>query len=364
MAKNIPKTHNLSYINPVGLIIVSIRIEVERIMKIAFFDTHQFEMELFLKESQRYGFHIDFHQTRLNSKTAALANGAEIVCCFVNDRIDAATIEQLEKVGVKLIALRCAGYNNVDLAAAKKHQIKVVRVPEYSPHAVAEHAVGLILTLNRKIHRAFNRVREANFNLDGLVGFDMYNKTVGVIGTGRIGKVFAEIMKGFSCEVIVADPSPDVQWAKSKNIKIDSLENLLMKSDVISLHCPLNPTTFHLINEQRLKIMKDGVMLINTGRGALIDAKAVIEGLKSGKIGSAGLDVYEEEENYFFKDLSNTVLKDDVLARFLTFPNVIITSHQAFLTHEALLQITKVTLQNIDEFAKGQALKNSVTTTN
>ena len=331
-------------------------------MKVVFFDTHKFEIEVVKKQNSTSQFDLQFLEPRLNLSTVSLAAGAQAICCFVNDHIDEAVCKKLSEMGVGLIALRCAGYNNVDLAAAAKYNIKVTRVPEYSPHAVAEHAVGLALCLNRKLHRAYYRIHELNFSLDGLVGFDFHKKTVGVIGTGKIGKVFAQIMSGFGCEVLLLDKFPDLAFAQKIGARYVDLQNLLKSSDLISLHCPLNKETHHLISEKNINQMKDGVMIINTGRGALIDTKALIEGLKNRKIGSAGLDVYEEEEQVFFKDLSESVLSDDLLARLLTFPNVMITSHQAFLTKEALHNIAETTFNNLQAFNAKTKLPNEVET--
>ncbi|MEK6555199.1 MAG: 2-hydroxyacid dehydrogenase, partial [Bdellovibrionota bacterium] len=302
---------------------------------------------------------ITFFETPLTDQTANLASGYACVCAFVNDRLDEKTLQALSAGGTQLIALRSAGFNHVDLAAAQTLGLRVVRVPEYSPHAVAEHAVALILSLNRKIHRAYSRVREGNFSLDGLVGFDLYKKTVGVIGTGRIGSVMAKILRGFECQVIAHDI---VQNPKLLEMGVEyvDLDQLLRRSEIISLHVPLTPQTRYLVNERTLALTQPGVMLINTGRGALIDTRALIKYLKSGHIGYAGLDVYEEEEGLFFEDLSEQILQDDKLARLLTFPNVLLTSHQAFLTKEALGNIAQVTLKNISEFEDGSDLKNEV----
>lgn len=321
-------------------------------MKIAFFDTHQFEKDIFLKVSEKFDFHIEFLDTRLTNKTASVAEGSEIVCSFVNDKINEECIKILKAVGVKLIVLRSAGFNHVDLVAAQRNGLIVARVPGYSPYAVAEFAVGLLQTLNRKIHRAFSRVRELNFSLDGLVGFDLHGKTVGVIGTGKIGRIFAQIMTAFGCHVLVTDLQKDAELEKNPNITYTNLQDLYRKSDIISLHVPLTAQTQHIINHDAISEMKQGVFIINTGRGALIDAKALIDGLKSEKIGGAALDVYEEEEEIFFCNLSDKILKDDILARLLTFPNVLITSHQAFLTKEALTNIAQTTLESADEFKK------------
>lgn len=320
-------------------------------MKVAFFDAHNFERTIFLEvlEKLSLDLELDFIETRLTENSLRLAEGYEVVCAFVNDKLTQAVISHLASKGLKLVALRSAGYNQVDLEACKKFGVKVVRVPAYSPHAVAEHALALILTLNRKLHRAYNRVRELNFSLEGLVGFDLYKKTVGVMGTGKIGQAFAEAMLGLGCKVLAYDPFENPEL-KNK-VSYVSKETLYQESDIISLHVPLNADTRHIINEQAICMMKTGVMLINTGRGALLDARALIEALKEGKIGSAGLDVYEEEEGIFFFDLSAQVLQDDVLARLLSFPNVLITSHQAFLTKEALQNIAETTLKNIAEYA-------------
>lgn len=331
----------------------------ESFVKVAFFDTHGFERAIFQKANERSHHDLVFFETRLTEQTANLASGYLCVCAFVNDRLDKKALQTLAAGGTRLIALRSAGFNQVDLASAQSLGIRVVRVPEYSPHAVAEHAVALILSLNRKIHRAYNRVREGNFSLNGLVGFDLNKKTVGVIGTGRIGTVMAKILSGFGCQVIAHD---FVQNPKLIEIGVQyvALDEILRNSDIISLHVPLTPQTRHLIDEQALALTKPGIMLINTGRGALIDTGALIKSLKSGHIGSAGLDVYEEEEGLFFEDLSGQILQDDKLARLLTFPNVLLTSHQAFLTEEALRNIAEVTLQNISDFENGNALKNEV----
>lgn len=326
-------------------------------MKILVFDIHAFERPLFEAINRSYRHEITCLEVRLSNETAKLAKGFPAVCAFANDILDAPVLAQLKEGGTKLIALRAAGFNNVDLKAARKFDIKIVRVPAYSPHAVAEHAVALILALNRKITRASARVHDLNFSLDGLVGFDLYNKTVGVIGTGRIGSTFASIMRGFGCRILAYDPMPNRDLPQVAYV---SLDELLNQSDVISLHVPLTPETQHMINAAAFAKMKKGVILINTGRGALIYTKDLIVALKSGQIGGAGLDVYEEEENIFFHDLSGQVLQDDQLARLLSFPNVLITAHQAFLTTEALTNITTTTLQNIADFEAGRPLVNEV----
>lgn len=326
-------------------------------MKIAFFSTKPYDKEFFEKHNQTH--ELTFYEVALSETSVRLAEGFDGICVFVNDKVNASIIEKLAKLGIKLIALRCAGFNNVDLEAAKNANLTVVRVPAYSPHAVAEHAVALIMTLNRKTHKAYNRVREGNFSLEKLSGFDLYQKTVGVIGTGKIGEAFARIMQGFGCKVIAYDVFPN-QSLIDFGVKYVSLDEVLQQSDIISLHCPLTDKTLHLINETSIAQMKTGAMLINTSRGALVDTQAAIEGLKSKKIGYLGLDVYEQESNIFFNDLSEEILVDDTLARLMTFPNVLITSHQGFLTEEALTQIAVITLNNITSFEQGQKSGNEV----
>ncbi len=330
-------------------------------MKIAFFDTHRFDREAFEESNRSFGHELVFFETRLTAQTAKLALGCDVVCSFVNDHLDQAALAILKQINIQLITLRCAGFNHVDLAAAAKLGLPVVRVPEYSPHAVAEHATALILSLNRKIHHAYVRVREQNFSLEGFVGFDLYGKTVGIIGTGRIGTVMAKIMTGFGCRVLLNDIKQDPNLLQANNMTYVDLKTLYNQSDIISLHLPLTKETKHMIDAQAFQQMKAGVMIINTSRGALIDTKALIQSLKNRHIGSAGLDVYEEEGGVFFSDLSNTILNDDVLARLMTFPNVLITSHQGFLTHEALNNIAKVTLQNISNLEHSKPLDNLVT---
>ncbi len=326
-------------------------------MKIAFFSTKPYDKDFFEKYNQSH--ELIFYDVALSETSVRLAEGFDAICVFVNDKVNAPIIEQLAKLGIKLIALRCAGFNNVDLEAAKKANISIVRVPAYSPHAVAEHAIALIMTLNRKTHKAYNRVREGNFSLEKLIGFDLYQKTVGVIGTGKIGEVFARIMQGFGCKVVAYDVFPSQDLIDS-GVKYATLNEVLQQSDIISLHCPLTDKTLHLINETSLAQMKTGVMLINTSRGALIDTQAVVEALKNKKLGYLGLDVYEQESNIFFNDLSEEILVDDTLARLMTFPNVLITSHQGFLTDEALTQIAIITLDNITAFEQGQKSGNEV----
>ncbi|MGZ3773898.1 MAG: 2-hydroxyacid dehydrogenase [Pseudobdellovibrionaceae bacterium] len=329
-------------------------------MRIAFFDTHGFDKDFFNTENASTFHHeITYFEARLTEETVNLAEGYPCICAFVNDRMNRNIIRRLAEGGTKLIALRSAGFNNVDLAAAREYGMVVVRVPEYSPYAVAEHAVALILTLNRKIHRAYNRVRESNFSLNGLVGFDLYQKTVGIAGTGKIGSVLAKIMTGFGCEVLAYDRKKNIELENMGVVYVE-LDELFKKSDIISLHVPLTSETKHLINKDAISLMKPGVMLINTGRGALIDTPALIQSLKTGQIGYAGLDVYEEEEGIFFEDHSNHILQDDVLARLLTFPNCLLTSHQAFLTNEALKNIAATTLTNISNYENGKKTTNEV----
>ncbi|MCL2689477.1 MAG: 2-hydroxyacid dehydrogenase [Chitinispirillia bacterium] len=317
-----------------------------KIVKIAFFDTKPYDQEFFEKINKDYGFQIGFFPARLTLETAPLAAGYETVCVFVNDMVTAQIIDKLYETGVRHIALRSAGYNNVDLGGAYG-KIHVTRVPAYSPYAVAEHAVALMLTLNRKTHRAFIRTRENNFSINGLMGFDMYNKTVGIVGTGRIGQITAEILKGFGMKILVYDIYPNKEFAQKFGVEYVTIDELFSKSDIISLHCPLTPQNIYMIDSSSIAKMRDGVMIINTGRGKLINTKDLINGLKSRKIGSAGLDVYEEEGDYFFEDFSAEAISDDVLARLTTFPNVLITSHQAFFTKEALTNIAQTTLENI-----------------
>lgn len=329
-------------------------------MDVAFFDCHQFEREFFESANRAFGHAITYFEPRLTLQTARLAAGFSSVCCFVNDKLDRDTLHALRDDGCGLIALRAAGTNNVDVEEAAHLGLKVVRVPAYSPHAVAEHAVALLLCLDRKLHKAYGRVRELNFSLNGLVGFDLYQKTVGVIGTGKIGSVFARIMAGFGCTVLANDLVIDPELAKDPRIRYATLEEIYHEADILSLHVPLTPETRHLVDRTAFEKMKTGVTLINTGRGALIDTKSLIDALKKGKVAAAGLDVYEEEESVFFRDLSSLVLQDDVLARLLTFPNVVITSHQAFLTREALQNIARTTLESIADFEAGRELKNAV----
>jgi len=321
-------------------------------MRVLFFSSQTYDQDSFTSAAARHGLDLHFQPARLTEDTAALANGHEVVCAFINDDLNADVLKRLADGGTRLIALRSAGYNHVDLAAAKRLGLAVVRVPAYSPHAVAEHAVALILALNRRLHRAYNRTREGNFSLHGLTGFDLHGKTVGVVGTGQIGATFARIMAGFGCKLLAYDPyhNPELLALGATYLE---LPELLRQAQIISLHCPLTEQTRHLINPQSLAQLQPGAMLINTGRGALIDTPALIEALKDGQLGYLGLDVYEEEAQLFFEDRSDLPLQDDVLARLLTFPNVIVTAHQAFLTREALAAIATTTLDNITRWAAG-----------
>ncbi|RXG25465.1 2-hydroxyacid dehydrogenase [Leeuwenhoekiella marinoflava] len=328
-------------------------------MKVAFFSTKKYDQDFFEKINSDNKHQLTFFETALNVHTASLAQDFEAVCVFVNDDLNKKNLEKLADCGIKLIALRCAGFNNVDLAAAAENNITIVRVPAYSPQAVAEHAVALMLTLNRKTHKAYNRVRENNFSLEKLTGFNIYGKTVGVIGTGIIGICFAKIMLGFGCKVLAYDIKP-ADELKDLSVNYVAIDELLQESDIISLHCPLNEQTHHLMNTDAFNKMKKGAMLINTGRGALIDTASVVEALKQEKLGYLGIDVYEQESGLFFNDLSETVNKDDDFLRLMSFPNVLITGHQGFFTKEALDQIAQVTLKNLTEFESGNELENEV----
>ena len=329
--------------------------------RIAFYSTKPYDVETFNAVKEKLGslVELDFLDVHLTKRSESLAQGQDDVCAFVNDTLNAEVIKILAQHGIRLILMRCAGFNNVDMTTAKQLGIRVLRVPAYSPYAVAEHALALIMTLNRKTHKAFNRVRDNNFLLDGLVGFDVHGKTVGVVGTGKIGEIFAGIMKGLGCELLAYDPYPN-DAVKAMGAKYVSFEELLQGSDIISLHCPLMPATHHLINCQAISQMKAGAMLINTSRGGLVETQAVIHGLKTGRIGAMGLDVYEEEGDLFFEDLSTSVVQDDVFSRLLTFPNVLITGHQAFLTKEALVNIATTTLENVHAVTQQIETKNEV----
>ena len=328
-------------------------------MKIAVFSTKPYDKEYFLKYDDKHNHELSYFETALDQNTVGLTQGFDAICVFVNDKIQAGIIKELSKNNIKLIALRCAGYNNVDLETVRKHNIKVVRVPAYSPEAVAEHAVALIQTLNRKTHKAYNRIREGNFSLNNLLGFNLHGKTVGVIGTGIIGSTFSKIMLGFGCRVVAFDIKKS-QDLIDLGVEYLRLDDLFKVSDIISLHCPLNPKTKHIINTVSLSKMKNGVMIINTSRGALIDTSNVIDALSSKKIGFLGIDVYEQEENFFFKDLSESIIQDDLLLRLNSFPNVLITSHQAFFTKEAMHEITSTTIENFNDFENGAELVNEV----
>lgn len=330
-------------------------------MKIAVFSTKRYDRRFLDAANERLQdrHQLTYYEPRLTPETAVLAKGTAGVCAFVNDVLSREVLELLHAGGTRLIAMRCAGYNNVDLKAATELGMTVVRVPAYSPHAVAEHALGMILALNRKIHRSYARVREGNFALDGLLGFDLNGRTIGIIGTGRIGRTFAQILCGLGVKLLAYDPYPNEEMKKLGAAYVE-LPELFAQSDIISLHCPLTKDTYHLVDEEALRQMKPGVMLINTSRGALVDTPAVIEALKTGRVGYLGLDVYEEEEEIFFEDLSDQVLQDDVFARLQTLPNVIITGHQAFFTEEALTNIAETTLNNVCAFEQGNPLENEV----
>jgi D-lactate dehydrogenase len=323
------------------------------------FSSKPYDVESF-QQANDTSHEIVYLEPRLTIETAPLASGCEGVCAFVNDDLGSAVLEELAARGVRLIALRSAGFNHVDLATARRLGLSVVRVPGYSPHAVAEHAVGLILALNRKIHRAYSRVRENNFALNGLLGFDLHGRMVGVVGTGQIGTEFAKIMLGFGCRVVATDPYPD-DTCRALGVEYVGLHELLERSEIVALHCPLTPETYHVIDAAAVERMRDGVMLINTSRGALVDTAAVIDGLKTGRIGYLGLDVYEEEADLFFEDLSDRVVHDDVFSRLLTFPNVLITGHQAFFTIEAVTNIAETTIANIAAFERGEGELHTVT---
>jgi len=328
-------------------------------MKVAVFSTKPFDRAFLEKYNSSYGHKLVFFEERLTEQSTALAISFRAVCVFVNDQLNSKVLTELSENGISLIALRGAGFNNVDIVTAGELGLTVVRVPEYSPYAVAEHTVALIMALNRRVCRAHSRVREGNFSLEGLLGFELNGSTIGIVGTGRIGKIVAKILNGFGCVLLAFDPSPNSDCG-SFGVKYVSLDELYSRSDVITLHCPLMPQTHHMISAGSIGRMKTGVMLINTSRGALIDTKAVIKALKSGKIGYLGLDVYEEEADMFFEDLSNQIIQDDVLARLLTFPNVLITGHQAFFTRNALENIAKTTLANIADFEKDQSCPNEI----
>lgn len=328
-------------------------------MKIAFFDAKKYDIDFFNEANEEFKFTIKYFSERLNIDTAIMTSGYNVVCAFVNDDISEEVLKILEKQNVGLIAMRCSGYNNIDMKSAL-NKLHIARVPAYSPYAVAEHALALIMTLNRKTHKAYNRTRESNFSINGLLGFDLNGKKAGVIGTGKIGQIFIKIVKGLGMDVVAYDPYPNESAAGELGFSYVDLKELHQTSDVISLHCPLTDDTFHLVNKNAFGLMKENVMLINTSRGGLIDTKALVDSLKDGKIGYVGLDVYEEEENFFFEDHSDSIITDDILARLQTFNNVLITSHQAFFTKEALRNISYTTLSNIKEFQSGSSLTNEI----
>jgi D-lactate dehydrogenase len=329
-------------------------------MRVAVFSTKSYDKE-YLGKANEKKHEMVFYESSLSLKAIRLVEGFDAVCVFVNDELTREVIENLASRNIKLIALRCAGFNNVDIESAAQNNIRVLRVPAYSPHAVAEHAVALIMTLNRKTHKAYNRVREGNFSIERLVGFDVSGRTTGIIGTGKIGATFARIMKGFGCHVIAFDTKPNPELIQ-EGIEYMSLNDVFGKSDIISLHCPLTPQTVQIINKNTLSLMKNGVMLINTSRGKLVDTEAAIEALRDGKLGYLGIDVYEQEEQLFFKDLSEMIIADDKISRLMTFPNVLVTAHQAYFTDNALTQISQTTIQNISDFEAGQINpKNEVT---
>lgn len=330
-------------------------------MKVAVFSTKSYDKEYLDKASASYSHELVYFESSLKEKSVRLAENFDAVCVFVNDSLTKEVIDGLSELGIKLIVLRCAGFNNVDIEEASLHGIKVLRVPAYSPHAVAEHAVALMLTLNRKTHKAYSRIREGNFSIERLTGFEIFGKTTGVIGTGKIGSILAKIMLGFGSRVIASDAYENAEL-KDAGVEYMSVDDLLGQSDIISLHCPLTPETNHIINTESIAKMKKGVMIINTSRGKLIDTEAAIQALKYGQIGYLGLDVYEQEEKLFFKDLSEIIIRDDKISRLMTFPNVLITSHQAYFTDNALEQISNTTMQNIDNFEKDSINKaNEVT---
>jgi len=328
-------------------------------IKIAFFDTKPYDRQSFERQNQAFGFQLKFFPSHLTEETVALCRGYDAVCVFVNDRVTAGIVDQLEAFGVGLLVLRSAGYNNVDLGAAAG-KVTISRVPSYSPHGVAEHAVALMLTLNRKTHRAFYRTRDNNFSIHGLIGFNMAGKTAGIVGTGQIGRIVCEILQGFGMTVLAHDPWADRAWVEKRGVELVGLEDLYRRSDILSLHCPLTPQNLHMINRDSLALMKPHAMIINTGRGQLIQTEDLIDALREEKIGSAGLDVYEEEADYFFEDFSSHVMKDDNLARLISFPNVLVTSHQAFFTEEALANIAVTTLENVRSYLLDGRVLNEV----
>lgn len=327
--------------------------------RVIFFDIKDYDKKFFKKYGKDYDFEMTFLQVRLSEETAHLTKGYDVVCAFTNDDINKETIDLISENGIKLLAMRCAGFNNISLKDIH-NRFKVVRVPAYSPHAIAEYTVGLILAINRKIHKAYVRTREGNFSINGLMGIDLYQKTAGIIGTGKIGQILIKMLKGFDMNVIAYDPFPNQKIADELGFKYVSLDELYAEADVISLNCPLTKETKYMINRRSMLKMKDGVMIVNTGRGALIDSVDLVEALKDKKVGAAALDVYEEEEEYFFEDKSSQVIEDDILGRLLSFHNVLMTSHQAYFTEEAVEAITVTTLNNIKAFVEGKELLNEV----
>ncbi len=328
-------------------------------IKIAFFDTKEYDRNSFDKTNQSHSFKIKYFETKLTPDSALLTEGYDVVCAFVNDTISSEVIDILVEKGVKMIAMRCAGYNNVDLSYAFG-KIHIVRVPAYSPYAVAEHALALIMALNRKTHKAYNRTRDNNFNINGLVGFDLHGKTAGIIGAGKIGRIMIDLLKGLGMKVLAYDSWKDEKYAADKGFEYADLDRIYKEADILSLHCPLTKESQYMVNKESIELMKDNVMIINTSRGHLINTGALIEGLKTGKVGYAGLDVYEEESEYFFEDFSTSMVMDDTLARLLTFNNVLVTSHQAFLTREALENISMTTMESIDSFFTNDKLENEI----
>ncbi|HJA69894.1 MAG TPA: 2-hydroxyacid dehydrogenase [Firmicutes bacterium] len=329
-------------------------------MRIAFFDAKEYDVDFFTNANKGFDFELRFFADRLDCSNADMASGFDAVCCFVNDRVSADALECIKENGIRLLLLRCAGVNNVDLATAERLGVCVMNVPEYSSQGVAEHTLALILALNRKIHKAYLRTKEYNFSLKGLLGFNMAGKTAGIIGLGRIGRAVADLLKAFSCRIIAHDIYADKKYAQENAIELVSLDELYAQSDIITLHCPLTEENRHLINSESISKMKMGVMFINISRGGLVDTQALIDGLKSKIISSVGLDVYEEEENYFYEDFTDSILGDDTLLELLALPNVLVTSHQAYFTVEALEAIANTTLQNASDFALGKELKNKV----
>lgn len=323
--------------------------------KLSFYDAKEYDREFFNELVDKYKIEIVYHESKLSKDTVVLSKGCDAVCAFVNDSLDEETLTGLYELGIKIIAMRCAGYNNVDFKYAY-NRIHIVRVPAYSPYAVAEHTMGMLLVLNRKLHRAYNRTKEFNFSLNGLTGFDLHGKTIGVIGTGKIGRIFIDICKGFGLNIIAYDPYP----VQDSGIHYVDKERLFAESDIISLHCPLTKESYHIVDKESLNKMKDGVFILNTSRGALIDSEDLLDAIKSGKVGAAGLDVYEEESDLFFEDFSDMIIKDDILALLLSMPNVLVTSHQAYLTREALYNIAETTLENLDAYFNGRLLENEV----